>query len=59
MDNEASILSNVLMCEYDLYEMGTVYGFLSENYLYWFEALSLVRDMPKAVFAVEKLYSLL
>ncbi|RYP65653.1 hypothetical protein DL771_008205 [Monosporascus sp. 5C6A] len=36
----------------------TVYTFIKEKYLYWLEALSLLRGMPEGVLAVEKLENL-
>ncbi|KAH6871199.1 NACHT domain-containing protein [Thelonectria olida] len=42
----------------DLHD-GTVYKFLSKKYLYWLEALSLLRGMPEGVVATTKLETLL
>ncbi|KAL5600733.1 hypothetical protein FOVSG1_006763 [Fusarium oxysporum f. sp. vasinfectum] len=43
----------------DLQGDGTVYQFLSKKYLYWLEALSLLRGMPKGVVAMSKLETML
>jgi hypothetical protein len=43
----------------DLHDDGTVYKFLSQKYLYWLEALSLLRVMPEGVVAMTKLQTLL
>ncbi|KAI8710959.1 Vegetative incompatibility protein HET-E-1 [Fusarium sp. LHS14.1] len=43
----------------DLHDDGTVYNFLSKKYLYWLEALSLLRGMPEGVVAMTKLGILL
>ncbi|KAJ3453415.1 hypothetical protein MRS44_017662 [Fusarium solani] len=43
----------------DLHDDGTVYRFLSKKYLYWLEALSLLRAMPEGVVAIMKLETLL
>ncbi|KAH6985561.1 hypothetical protein EDB80DRAFT_873167 [Ilyonectria destructans] len=43
----------------DLRDDGTVYKFLSKKYLYWLEALSLLRGMPEGVVAMTKLEALL
>ena len=40
----------------DLLDGSTADGFLREKFLYWLEALSLMRDMPKGVLAIEKLH---
>lgn len=50
--------SNALVRTDDLQDGGTIYSFLRENYLYRLEALSLAREMPKGVLAVESLCSL-
>jgi hypothetical protein len=49
---------SILVCA-DLQDGVTIHRFLREKYLYWLEALSLVRDMPKGVLAVEKLHTLI
>ncbi len=46
-------------CMHDLKEGGTVHEFLRDKFLYWLEALSLIRNMPKGVAAIEKLHRLL
>ncbi|EGU79492.1 hypothetical protein FOXB_09997, partial [Fusarium oxysporum f. sp. conglutinans Fo5176] len=38
----------------DLHDDGTVYKFLSKKYLYWLEALSLLRAMPEGVEEYDK-----
>ncbi|KAM6516651.1 hypothetical protein FALCPG4_014829 [Fusarium falciforme] len=43
----------------DLQDDGTVHRFLSKKYLYWLEALSLLRGMPEGVVAMTKLETLL
>ncbi|KAI5465116.1 WD40-repeat-containing domain protein [Mariannaea sp. PMI_226] len=43
----------------DLQDDGTVYQFVSKKYLYWLEALSLLRDMPRGVVAMMQLEILL
>ncbi|KAM5342879.1 hypothetical protein ACJ41O_013845 [Fusarium nematophilum] len=43
----------------DLYEDDTVRRFLSSKYLYWLEALSLLRGMPDGVAAMTRLETLL
>jgi hypothetical protein len=43
----------------DLQDGGKVDTFLRERYLYWLEALSLLRRMSEGVFAVAKLEGLL
>ncbi|KAH7114689.1 NACHT domain-containing protein [Dactylonectria macrodidyma] len=43
----------------DLHDNGTVYEFLSKKYLYWLEALSLLRGMPEGVVAMTRLETLL
>jgi hypothetical protein len=51
--------SNALVRADDLRDGGTVHSFLRERYLYWLEALSLLREAPKGVAAVGKLCKLL
>jgi len=41
-----------------LHDNSQVQSFLRDKCLYWFEALSLARDIPKGILAVEKLHSL-
>ncbi|WAO96039.1 NACHT domain-containing protein [Fusarium falciforme] len=43
----------------DLHDDGRVHQFLSKKYLYWLEALSLLRDIPGGVVAMTKLETLL
>ncbi|KAH6985564.1 hypothetical protein EDB80DRAFT_231610 [Ilyonectria destructans] len=43
----------------DLYDNSTVHQFLNKKYLYWLEALSLLRGMPEGVVAMTKLKTLL
>jgi hypothetical protein len=43
----------------DLQDDGSVYRFLSKKYLYWLEALSLIRGIPQGVLAIMKLDMLL
>ncbi|KAL6411745.1 hypothetical protein AUP68_04119 [Ilyonectria robusta] len=43
----------------DLHDKGTVYQFLCKKYLYWLEALSLLRGIPGGVVAMTKLKILL
>ncbi|KAH7112385.1 NACHT domain-containing protein [Dactylonectria macrodidyma] len=43
----------------DLHDNGTVYKFLIKKYLYWLEALSLLRGMPEGVVAMTRLETLL
>lgn len=43
----------------DLQDGGTVHEFLRKKYLYWLEALSLCKSMPKGVVSVGKLKALL
>ncbi|KAH6960007.1 hypothetical protein BKA56DRAFT_500727, partial [Ilyonectria sp. MPI-CAGE-AT-0026] len=43
----------------DLHDDGTVYKFLSKKYLYWLEALSLLRGIPEGVVAMTNLEILL
>ncbi|KAH6989847.1 hypothetical protein EDB80DRAFT_587431, partial [Ilyonectria destructans] len=43
----------------DLHDEGTVHQFLCKKYLYWLEALSLLRGMPEGVVAMTKLTTLL
>ncbi|EXK76440.1 hypothetical protein FOQG_18818 [Fusarium oxysporum f. sp. raphani 54005] len=43
----------------DLQDNGRVYRFLSKKFLYWLEALSLLRGMPEGVVAMTKLEILL
>ncbi|KAH7114766.1 hypothetical protein B0J13DRAFT_238627 [Dactylonectria estremocensis] len=43
----------------DLYDNSTVHQFLNKKYLYWLEALSLLRGMPEGVVAMTKLQTLL
>jgi hypothetical protein len=43
----------------ELRDGGTVHRFLQEKFLYWLEALSLMRSMSKGVFGISKLVSLL
>ncbi|KAL1889912.1 hypothetical protein Sste5346_008639 [Sporothrix stenoceras] len=46
-------------CYDDLQEGGTVDSFLRKKYIYWLEALSLLRSMSEGVLAIEKLKNLL
>jgi len=43
----------------DLQDEGSVYEFLRQKYLYWLEALSLCKSMPKGVVSMAKLESLI
>ncbi|KAM5357408.1 hypothetical protein ACJZ2D_016298 [Fusarium nematophilum] len=43
----------------ELHDNSRVYQFLSSKYLYWLEALSLLRGMPEGVVAMAKLQTLL
>ncbi|KAH7187188.1 quinon protein alcohol dehydrogenase-like superfamily [Fusarium oxysporum] len=43
----------------DLHDDGRVHRFLKKTYLYWLEALSLLRGMPEGVIAMTKLETLL
>ncbi|KAK5994621.1 Vegetative incompatibility protein HET-E-1 [Cladobotryum mycophilum] len=40
-------------------DIDAVYSFLEKNYLYWLEALGLLRDVSKGVIAIQKLRNLL
>ncbi|OHW95573.1 nwd1 protein [Colletotrichum incanum] len=42
----------------DMHDNGIVHAFLERKYLYWLEALSLLRSMSQAVLAVQKLEKL-
>ncbi|CAK7214687.1 hypothetical protein SEUCBS140593_002265 [Sporothrix eucalyptigena] len=46
-------------CYNDLQEGGAVDSFLRKKYIYWLEALSLLRSMSEGVLAIEKLKNLL
>ena len=43
----------------DLQDEGSIYEFLRQKYLYWLEALSLCKSMPKGVVSMAKLESLI
>jgi hypothetical protein len=40
---------------YDVKDGGSVYSFLSTSYLYWLEALSLMRSLPDGIIVIMKL----
>ncbi|KAL4744666.1 WD40-repeat-containing domain protein [Aspergillus terricola var. indicus] len=50
---------NTTYANYDLQEGGLVEGFLTQRYLYWIEALSLLRCMSQGITAISKLDGLL
>src|SRR5262249_51233373 len=54
----SSVFSKSTMQD-DLQDGGAVHTFLKEKYLYWLEALSLLRSMSDGVVAMEKLGNLL
>jgi hypothetical protein len=54
----ASILQSSVICTEDLQDRGSINTFLQEKYLYWLEALSLCKSIPKGVVSMAKLSSL-
>ncbi|KAM0261301.1 hypothetical protein ACHAQJ_002332 [Trichoderma viride] len=42
-----------------LKDTGTLHSFLQKNYLYWLEAMALLKSMPLAVLALQKLQNLI
>jgi hypothetical protein len=42
-----------------LQDRGPVYVFVKEKYLYWLEAVSMCKGMPKGVLAIAKLEKLI
>jgi hypothetical protein len=51
--------SSSAQCQCDLRDKGIVYLFFQEKFLYWLEALSLMRSMSEGVLAIAKLDNLL
>ncbi|KJZ72271.1 hypothetical protein HIM_08312 [Hirsutella minnesotensis 3608] len=54
-----AMVDEIVTSDRDLERDDRVYDFLSNKYLYWLEALSLIRGMPQGMVAMTKLQTLL
>jgi hypothetical protein len=59
VDHLCEVDSSSSQYQSDLHNGGTVYLFLQEKFLYWLEALSLMKSMSDGVLAIAKLETLL